>query len=558
MRYLRLTCLLLLLPVAATLPGRAQQPQGYRVSGIVVNDISGEPLTNCIVRLMARVQQGTSPTPQTESSERDVRTDERGYFLFEGVSPGKYRLIAEKRGFPARAYEEHGFFSSAIVTGPNQDTGNLIFRLIPSSLIFGFVVDEASEPVRNAQIQLYRSRQAGSSAPGWQRVNATMSDDRGRFEFADLNPGEYYLSVNARPWYEEHSTRHDAGSDTDQPQNPKLDVTYPTTYYPGVTDFNAAEPLTLKGGNQVEADIALSPIPSLHLRIQVEPNSRNQWLSYSLMQKLPDGTTSYVPMISRRTQDLVEITGLAPGKYQLEMARHNLGSPSVAATESNREIDITGNTTLDERSDSTAEETSLTGKVLLPPGPPTQFRPIVEFQPAQSPATNMGRLQNTTVQQDGGFQINLPAGQYRIFLRNAGPVFIEQMAAEGAKVSGRTITIQSGQQSARLVIQMSSGVASVEGFAQRGEKAASAVAVALVPEDPQESVDIQRRDQSNSDGSFEMQRILPGRYYLVAVERGWEIDWTNPAAVRPYLAHALLLDIKPGDKLHKDIQVQPR
>lgn len=533
---------------------RGQSAEAYHISGTVVNDLNGAPLANCTVHLSPSTEGRPRFTRQQDlSQQQDILTDEQGHFSFEHLSKGMYRLVAEKRGFPARAFEEHDSYSTAIVTGPDLNTDGFVFRLVPSSMIFGFVIDEANEPVRNSQVQLYRKRASDSEAQGWQHANTAMTDDRGRFEFAGLNPGEYYLSVTARPWYAEHSNQM-GNVISDTSANPDLDVTYATTFYPGATDPAAAEPIALKGGDQVQADMPLSPIPAVHLRIHTASDTPGQPFHYNMQQKLPDGTTSPIPGAYRFVSPgVLEVDGLAPGKYEIESG----GPPGGGrGSGSQREIDLTGSTTIDEKSESSVQETEIDGKVLLPSGITQQSIGFVEFQ--DSSDRRSGQARNAQVKQDGTFQASLPAGDYRVFIQNLGSVSIGQLAADGAKISGRTIGIKAGQPAVHLVVQMTNGIASLEGFAKQGDKAASAVAVVLIPEDADSGLELTRRDQSNSDGSFSMPRIIPGRYRLLAVERGWEIDWTNKSMVQPYLAQGISLEIKAGDKIQKNIQVQPR
>ena len=39
--------------------------------------------------------------------------------------------------------------------------------------------------------------------------------------------------------------------------------------------------------------------------------------------------------------------------------------------------------------------------------------------------------------------------------------------------------------------------------------------------------DLFRRDQSDLDGTFTLQGIVPGRYTVLAIEGGWELDWSE-------------------------------
>jgi hypothetical protein len=47
-----------------------------------------------------------------------------------------------------------------------------------------------------------------------------------------------------------------------------FDVTYPTTYYPDVTDSDEATPIPLRGGERVAADVRLSPVQTLRIIVR--------------------------------------------------------------------------------------------------------------------------------------------------------------------------------------------------------------------------------------------------------------------------------------------------
>ena len=67
--------------------------------------------------------------------------------------------------------------------------------------------------------------------------------------------------------------------------------------------------------------------------------------------------------------------------------------------------------------------------------------------------------------------------------------------------------------------------------------------VVLVPQSLEGNVDLFRRDRSDSDGTFSLYQVLPGRYTVVAIENGWDLDWQNPAVLRPYLEHGELIEV---------------
>jgi hypothetical protein len=47
-----------------------------------------------------------------------------------------------------------------------------------------------------------------------------------------------------------------------------------------------------------------------------------------------------------------------------------------------------------------------------------------------------------------------------------------------------------------------------------------------------------RRDQSDTDGTFSLRDVLPGRYKIVAIENGWDLEWGNTEILKTHLSHA--------------------
>ena len=68
--------------------------------------------------------------------------------------------------------------------------------------------------------------------------------------------------------------------------------------------------------------------------------------------------------------------------------------------------------------------------------------------------------------------------------------------------------------------------------------------IVLVPMDPSANVDLFRRNQTDSDGSFTIKDIVPGDYTLIAIENGWTLEWNRVEAVDPYLAHGIRVNVR--------------
>jgi hypothetical protein len=100
--------------------------QTFKVAGTALNAVTGAPLAQARISLA-----------DTRNRRRMIAmvTSDSGHFEFSGIPAGKYSLEGAKRGFISAAYEQHEQFSTAIVTGPDFATENLLLRLTPVALM---------------------------------------------------------------------------------------------------------------------------------------------------------------------------------------------------------------------------------------------------------------------------------------------------------------------------------------------------------------------------------------------------------------------------------------
>ena len=122
----------------------------YSIAGTVLNAVTGEPARGATVAVLAE-----------EDGRRiaSVQSGNDGRFNIPALVAGTYQLSASKRGYASAIYDEHGQFSSAIVTGEGQDTGNLIFRLTPGAVLRGVVTGDGGDPVEGARLMLFKKPQ---------------------------------------------------------------------------------------------------------------------------------------------------------------------------------------------------------------------------------------------------------------------------------------------------------------------------------------------------------------------------------------------------------------
>src|SRR5215831_11414919 len=221
---------------AGTSALQALPPATYRIAGIIVDSVTGQPLDDAEVTI--------SPVTNLEDQQTFL-TSSSGRFLFSNLQAGKYRLMASRRGYAKQAFHEHEAFSTAIVVGPGLDSEHIRFPLAPSSVITGVVTDEWGDAVRDAKVLLFQQSVFDGSRT-FRNVNQTMTDDQGRYRFAHLLSGTYAVSVYAHPWYTQATGQYAAFTtehpetaedvvlgDPSQPSLAQLfDVVYPVTFFP--------------------------------------------------------------------------------------------------------------------------------------------------------------------------------------------------------------------------------------------------------------------------------------------------------------------------------------
>jgi hypothetical protein len=152
--------------------------------------------------------------------------------------------------------------------------------------------------------------------------------------------------------------------------------------------------------------------------------------------------------------------------------------------------------------------------------------------------------------------IEVPPGRYEVVLQGRPTLYLTGLSAKGAQASGRYVTVSAGETT--LTVHVASGRANLSGIATLEGKGVLGAMVLLVPitiEEP-DSIGFLRQDQTNTDGSFDIQNVIPGQYILVAIDRGWQINWGDRSTLRRYLTHGVPIELKPSAAMKQNINAQ--
>jgi hypothetical protein len=55
-----------------------------------------------------------------------------------------------------------------------------------------------------------------------------------------------------------------------------------------------------------------------------------------------------------------------------------------------------------------------------------------------------------------------------------------------------------------------------------------------------------RRDESDSDGTYTLRDVLPGRYRMLAIDDGWELEWGHLSLLKNRFEHAPKIEVQPN------------
>jgi protocatechuate 3,4-dioxygenase beta subunit len=525
----------------------------FHISGTVVSSPTGQVLADTEVSI---------GRAQTVDTVKSMVTEQNGHFDFDGVSPGKYWLAAQRRGFSRQSFEEHQGYFTAIAVGPHLQSEDLVFRLRPDASISGSITDDQNDPVRDAQVMLVHAAVENGTRTVHSREQST-TNDQGHYRFSHLQPGKYFIAVSARPWYAESQQQYvgvyhrdrphrtDNGARVAEPANSALDVAYPLTFYAGTTDANSATPVSLKPGDHADADVSLTPVPAIHLRVHAPgPNSDGELrpqVSAMLTERLFGGApTAVAGQTIQNDHGEFVISGIAPGQFDVTLQSYGKDAKSWTQTinvSGDSEINMTGST----------PSAVVSGKIKLDDDTAPQMQAFIEFQ-----SGTLDESFGAPVSASGEFtatQMPVKPGNYEVSVLSIPGAVVGGIAATGARAAGRNIEID-GKEPVELTVRLTRRLGVVNGTALRDGKPLGGVMVVLVPTDAERNKSLFRRDQSDSDGTFALTDVFPGRYTLLAIEKGWDLEWSNPASLLPFIKQGQLIEVLPDAKLQIRVKAQ--
>jgi len=230
----------------------------------------------------------------------------------------------------------------------------------------------------------------------------------------------------------------------------------------------------------------------------------------------------------------------------LEVDSFRPGSVSRAVT-----LDLTSDTEFD--MDGTPSLSPIKGTILVAAEHSLPVQASIRLWNSRT-----GELLESAIGPKGEFSLDAHSatpGSYSVFVGNIENSLIEKITAVGARVVGQTVEIR-GAEPVQLNITLSHGWSTINGTAMHDGKPMAGAMILLVPDDPEINLPLFRRDQSDSDGTFTLRNVLPGRYRMLALDNAWDAEWANPALLKGRLDDVQSVDVQPDRVYNSVINVE--
>jgi len=568
-RELALLALLLSVPLrvsAQDLPNLDAKPRPngpYQIQGKMVNAQTGQPIAGAEIQIFEAAQNIGEMFEMTESAAD-------GSFHFDGIAEGKYTLNAARRGYAPQSFLQHENFWTAIAVGPGKDASHLRFTLNPSAVISGKVTDENGEAIRQAAVKLWKeSLQNGLKRSSPETV--TTTDDEGRFRFEHLTGGRYTVNVAALPWYRRFLTAAppNENSDSDEattarttsqaseletteqkktgtPGNLLPDLVYPPAFYPSGHSIREASWFQMRPGDEQAMDFQLIPTPGFRVLVHTALPEQGAPGRVRFLREDEDDVWERTGAQQRQiSPGVVEVSGLAPGTYRVQLFAGGAGGLR------DEKLEVNGDAELDFEG-GIPRGPVISGTLRFAQPPVTSAWVVLQLQDEDGNKSAVQTMPKREENPQGAaarkpdeftFQFGNLAPGARVFeLSATAPqgVAIEKLEATGARVNGNKVT-PDGTGEVRLKLIVSENSAVIRGAATKKGQPFAGAMILLLPESGQ--AELARRDQSDSDGTFTLSNIVPGKYRLMALVNGWDLPWADAEQQKALLGKGVAVAI---------------
>jgi len=290
----------------------------------------------------------------------------------------------------------------------------------------------------------------------------------------------------------------------------------------------------------VTANVSMAPVRARHITIE---HHVGDWKNIGLVaveQYVADDISEHADFLSSYDEKGIHLEGVPPGRFEVVWTeRSGKGEGEHVAL-----LNLTGKPGEDPAETVIRGTLEIEGEVK---GAVTSVK-LVHDRGEQTYSATVG------AKGEFEFREELAKGIYSIELPQMamGVDAAIGIHAVGADVTPDGIEVQPGRDVGLKVV--AGRAARVRGRVLKNGAAAEAIFVALVPEKFEDANNLMRVDQSDSDGTFRLDDVVPGRYRLIAVEDGWDGDWRSAEFLRRFVGQGKELEIGAGAVVTAEVE----
>jgi Carboxypeptidase regulatory-like domain len=476
----------------------AQDAKHASMQGVVVNALTGEPVSKAVVTVLS--------LKHTSDTAQSATTDRQGAFEIQGITPGICHISAAKPGYFGDAPKlkvagsDDEVEGLIITLGAGEKLDSVRVKLTPLGVVTGRVSDEDGDPLRRAEVTLKRVVwPAGSRNSDGARVE---TNDLGEFRAADLRPGRYYVSF----WYESRAPRL-AGK-------AKNEETYRSLYFPGVPRIEDAVPVEVVAGSvRAGVDVRLSKAGTFRVSGELRgvraASAEEVTLSLTGPLQFREGHTS--------PTNTFEFERVLPGHYTL-IAQVDTWYAKVPLDVTDRNISNLVVTL--------ARRFPIKARVIWDgDAPANPSQPAIHVEPI--PPGSLGTFEDAKRNADGSLTIPdmLP---WKMSIQIDGlsdQDYLKSIRYGDVTVDDGTFDVVAGVD---LDIKLRTGAASIEGTVTQEDKPRAAATVVLIHTKYRSWAAFSRVTTSDQNGHFSMHGVAPGNYQLYAFDAIEDGGWFDP------------------------------
>jgi hypothetical protein len=494
------------------------------VDGMVVNSATAESIRRATVSL----RRTEASHDKTAPGSYTVSTDGEGKFLFAGIEPGAYSLVATRNGF---AQSRHVI--SIRLEGGQKSTGQLVL-MMPHAVITGRVLDPEGDPVTGADVQAQAVTWSGGRRLS--RVAGATTNDLGEFRIFGLPAGKYYLSATFTGGQLEGTGE-----------------AFGVTYYPRTTDAAAAAPLQVGAGAQLRnIDIMLVRIRTGTIRGRVSCAIPGEKRTFSLMLMGNSMGTMRPTMV--KPDGSFEITRVPPGTYNLS-AQATIDEKRYSL---HLVVQVSGGD-LNGVAIPIQAGTTISGRIFVEDRPDEGFGGItVGLRGWQTGGVIFGAQPNAKTQKDGSFELeSVPFDHFAFYAAGLPPgYYLKSVQAAGIDVLASGI--QTGSVSGTLMVTVSPKAGTVEGIVKdpHSDQLFPGATVVLVPEN-RSRTELFQQATTDRTGQFSFRTVVPGEYRVFAWEDVPAYAWMEPDFLRYIESKGERLTVGEGSRPSVQLKLIP-